>query len=176
MRMLPPLVVGDAALHGRLRAARQRGNLRQAANLVSWSMARDDCRRVEQARIFDAAQVAPRMSRVMHATPFQSQKYKIGSLWIGWGTWIRTKTNRVRVCCATVTPFPNGLLSKFNSLRKPLGHRAADGKLPPGWPPFYSLAAALGKPIRLPVRIGDQSLRNDRHRTRTPDGASTSSR
>src|SRR5579872_2319184 len=25
----------------------------------------------------------------------------------GWGTWIRTKTNRVRVCCATVTPFPN---------------------------------------------------------------------
>src|SRR5262249_18934983 len=24
----------------------------------------------------------------------------------GWGTWIRTKTNRVRVCCATVTPFP----------------------------------------------------------------------
>ena len=26
----------------------------------------------------------------------------------GWGTWIRTKTNRVRVCCATVTPFPNG--------------------------------------------------------------------
>jgi hypothetical protein len=44
-------------------------------------------------------------------------KYTIGSLWIGWGTWIRTKTNRVRVCCATVTPFPNGLLSKFNSLR-----------------------------------------------------------
>src|SRR5688572_26381582 len=25
---------------------------------------------------------------------------------LGWGTWIRTKTNRVRVCCATVTPFP----------------------------------------------------------------------
>jgi hypothetical protein len=28
----------------------------------------------------------------------------------GWGTWIRTKTNRVRVCCATVTPFPNEAL------------------------------------------------------------------
>jgi hypothetical protein len=34
----------------------------------------------------------------------------------GWGTWIRTKTNRVRVCCATVTPFPNGLSSLINSL------------------------------------------------------------
>ena len=30
------------------------------------------------------------------------QKWKVA----GWGTWIRTKTNRVRVCCATVTPFP----------------------------------------------------------------------
>ena len=28
----------------------------------------------------------------------------------GWGTWIRTKTNRVRVCCATVTPFPTEAL------------------------------------------------------------------
>jgi hypothetical protein len=35
---------------------------------------------------------------------------------LGWGTWIRTKTNRVRVCCATVTPFPNELLSNFNML------------------------------------------------------------
>ena len=34
----------------------------------------------------------------------------------GWGTWIRTKTNRVRVCCATVTPFPNGLSSLINGL------------------------------------------------------------
>jgi hypothetical protein len=34
----------------------------------------------------------------------------------GWGTWIRTKTNRVRVCCATVTPFPNGIPNKFNNL------------------------------------------------------------
>ena len=34
----------------------------------------------------------------------------------GWGTWIRTKTNRVRVCCATVTPFPNGFPNKFNIL------------------------------------------------------------
>jgi hypothetical protein len=31
----------------------------------------------------------------------------------GWGTWIRTKTNRVRVCCATVTPFPNGYPSSL---------------------------------------------------------------
>ena len=29
---------------------------------------------------------------------------------LGWGTWIRTKTNRVRVCCATVTPFPTEAL------------------------------------------------------------------
>ncbi len=29
-----------------------------------------------------------------------------GDRFAGWGTWIRTKTNRVRVCCATVTPFP----------------------------------------------------------------------
>jgi hypothetical protein len=48
--------------------------------------------------------------------PLQSQKYMIGSLRTGWGTWIRTKTNRVRVCCATVTPFPNQLLSNFNTL------------------------------------------------------------
>src|SRR5262249_29529931 len=34
----------------------------------------------------------------------------------GWGTWIRTKTNRVRVCCATVTPFPNEFPNKFNVL------------------------------------------------------------
>jgi hypothetical protein len=26
----------------------------------------------------------------------------------GWGAWIRTKTGRVRVCSATVTPRPNG--------------------------------------------------------------------
>src|SRR5262245_19241882 len=31
----------------------------------------------------------------------------------GWGTWIRTKTNRVRVCCATVTPFPNGIAEQI---------------------------------------------------------------
>ena len=31
----------------------------------------------------------------------------------GWGTWIRTKTNRVRVCCATVTPFPNGIVEQI---------------------------------------------------------------
>src|SRR5581483_144518 len=46
-----------------------------------------------------------------------SAKCNIGSHQTGWGTWIRTKTNRVRVCCATVTPFPKGLLSKFNSLK-----------------------------------------------------------
>ena len=36
----------------------------------------------------------------------------------GWGTWIRTKTNRVRVCCATVTPFPNGFPNNFNGLER----------------------------------------------------------
>ena len=36
----------------------------------------------------------------------------------GWGTWIRTKTNRVRVCCATVTPFPTGFPNNFNSLER----------------------------------------------------------
>ena len=35
---------------------------------------------------------------------------------IGWGTWIRTKTNRVRVCCATVTPFPNGIAEQIQWL------------------------------------------------------------
>jgi hypothetical protein len=35
---------------------------------------------------------------------------------IGWGTWIRTKTNRVRVCCATVTPFPNGIAEQIQYL------------------------------------------------------------
>ena len=34
----------------------------------------------------------------------------------GWGTWIRTKTNRVRVCCATVTPFPNGIAEQIQLL------------------------------------------------------------
>jgi hypothetical protein len=36
----------------------------------------------------------------------------------GWGTWIRTKTNRVRVCCATVTPFPNRFPNIFNGLER----------------------------------------------------------
>ena len=60
---------------------------------------------------------------------------------IGWGTWIRTKTNRVRVCCATVTPFPNGFPSSFKRLAGcPAvvrerwlvpNHRAAHGDLLP---------------------------------------------
>src|ERR1700730_14540523 len=77
-------------------------------------------------------------------------KYIIGSLWIGWGTWIRTKTNRVRVCCATVTPFPNGLLSKFNSLRNRQAIAPWRQTAPAGWPPFYPPAAALGKGVTDP--------------------------
>ena len=37
----------------------------------------------------------------------------------GWGTWIRTKTNRVRVCCATVTPFPNGIVEQIQCIIDP---------------------------------------------------------
>ena len=53
----------------------------------------------------------------------------------GWGTWIRTKTNRVRVCCATVTPFPNGLPSAINSLFGYPGksHAARPGQIAARW-------------------------------------------
>ena len=53
----------------------------------------------------------------------------------GWGTWIRTKTNRVRVCCATVTPFPNGLPSAINSLFGYPGksHAAGPGQIAARW-------------------------------------------
>jgi hypothetical protein len=53
----------------------------------------------------------------------------------GWGTWIRTKTNRVRVCCATVTPFPNGLPSLINSLCGYPGksHTAGAGQITARW-------------------------------------------
>ena len=53
----------------------------------------------------------------------------------GWGTWIRTKTNRVRVCCATVTPFPNGLPSVINSLCGYPGksHAAGPGQITARW-------------------------------------------
>jgi hypothetical protein len=95
---------------------------------------------------FKAAQTAPRVLHAKRAMLLQSQKYMIGILWAGWGTWIRTKTNRVRVCCATVTPFPNGLMSKFNTLRDRLAIAPWRQIAPTGWPPFYSLAAALGKP------------------------------
>jgi hypothetical protein len=53
----------------------------------------------------------------------------------GWGTWIRTKTNRVRVCCATVTPFPNRLPSAINSLFGCPGrsHAAGPGQITARW-------------------------------------------
>ena len=46
---------------------------------------------------------------------------------VGWGTWIRTKTNRVRVCCATVTPFPNGIPRRINALDDHPGKSLAAG-------------------------------------------------
>ena len=64
---------------------------------------------------------------------------RVQSVWAalaaGWGTWIRTKTNRVRVCCATVTPFPNGLPSVFNSLFGYPGksHAAGTGQITARW-------------------------------------------
>ena len=52
------------------------------------------------------------------------------------------------VCCATVTPFPNGLLSKFNRLKN-CSAIARHGQIASAsWPPFYSLAAAFGKSVR----------------------------
>src|SRR5437879_11970871 len=53
----------------------------------------------------------------------------------GWGTWIRTKTNRVRVCCATVTPFPHRLPSAINSLHDYPGksHAAGSGQITARW-------------------------------------------
>ena len=53
----------------------------------------------------------------------------------GWGTWIRTKTNRVRVCCATVTPFPNGLPSVVNSLYgyPDKSHKAGQNQISARW-------------------------------------------
>ncbi len=45
---------------------------------------------------------------------------------IGWGTWIRTKTNRVRVCCATVTPFPKNH-PRYQQLSWMSGHLGAAG-------------------------------------------------
>jgi hypothetical protein len=58
-----------------------------------------------------------------------------GGFQAGWGTWIRTKTNRVRVCCATVTPFPNGLPSVINSLCGYPGksHAAGSGQSTARW-------------------------------------------
>src|SRR5215467_10292638 len=66
---------------------------------------------------------------------------------VGWGTWIRTKTNRVRVCCATVTPFPKGLLSRFNGLWNCSATAPLAADRLRRWPPFYSLVAALGKSV-----------------------------
>ena len=70
----------------------------------------------------------------------------------GWGTWIRTKTNRVRVCCATVTPFPNGLPSEINSLFGCPGksHAAGPGQITARWSErstrlILSLASAEAK-------------------------------
>ena len=55
------------------------------------------------------SQTADHGLAVTETNALGSDRYPIGLriTVFGWGTWIRTKTNRVRVCCATVTPFPN---------------------------------------------------------------------
>jgi hypothetical protein len=49
----------------------------------------------------------------------------------GWGTWIRTKTNRVRVCCATVTPFPTEALDLSVFFSKVFQSRPGVFQIPP---------------------------------------------
>jgi hypothetical protein len=116
-RDLRPLFLATPSIAWRPERGKAAREPRLSRGLGSWSMGHGDCRSDGQALNFDAAR--KRTVRVARQARWAASiaKYIIGSLWIGWGTWIRTKTNRVRVCCATVTPFPNGLLSKFNSLR-----------------------------------------------------------
>ena len=66
----------------------------------------------------------------------------------GWGTWIRTKTNRVRVCCATVTPFPNVITEqnqRFNGFagncRRGLGCKSPAASLAFLYPQASGLAS-----------------------------------
>jgi hypothetical protein len=68
----------------------------------------------------------------------------------GWGTWIRTKTNRVRVCCATVTPFPNGFPNKFNRLwncSDKAATREAQISAGPWWRPSIPYLRALASTV-----------------------------
>ena len=53
--------------------------------------------------------------------PLSQKPFVFQVVIVGWGTWIRTKTNRVRVCCATVTPFPNGIAGRIQWLIELLG-------------------------------------------------------
>ncbi len=67
----------------------------------------------------------------------------------GWGTWIRTKTNRVRVCCATVTPFPTGMPISFNQLPNCLAPFYEPGRANRcgGDGSFYPHGGGFGKPL-----------------------------
>jgi hypothetical protein len=63
---------------------------------------------------------------------------------VGWGTWIRTKTNRVRVCCATVTPFPK-LSRNINEILDKLDVADQGSLVLSGDGTFYPLPPGFGK-------------------------------
>lgn len=64
----------------------------------------------------------------------------------GWGTWIRTRTDGVRVRCSTVKLFPNGVSRR--SVRRPLFNNGV---------PIVNTGLVLkGRSVRLPGRFRDR--------------------
>lgn len=103
------------------------------------------------------------------------RKRALGS---GWGTWIRTKTNRVRVCCATVTPFPkdgrgahiealNASVQSFPQARAGFPRRAPGARRRPRFSPA---------PVRIPGVRPDHGPAPPVHRIRSSHRSSGSRR
>src|SRR5690348_2877536 len=116
---LPLLVLRGGTLHAPPPGASERKShaLRRAAMSLSCAaISLSNCEVIVTASARQTREVHSGACRTsgLHPPEDWSLDRATAGRWLG--TWIRTKTNRVRVCCATVTPFPNGFTEQIQSV------------------------------------------------------------